>query len=357
MDDKQQPSPEPKQLATIETDRQVRVIRFSPDGKQLFAAAYDATIQRWDLSGEKAKALSPLEGHRGWAEALVFAPRHDLLLSTDSWGQLCAWDLTADPPQPKWRHEAAHDGWIRAAALSADESLLATAGRDRFVRVWSVADGKRLHELAGHDHEVFAAAMHPDNQTVASCDLFGNLKHWDLKEGRCARELRLEKMHYYERDQDVAGVYSLRFHDDGKTLLCAGSQPDNTGNVAGVPTICWLDWEKFEIARSMQFGPSKQGYVYDYAFHAGGYVMLVTSGAPGAGQFICQRLDEEQPFFCTSKMSNCHSLGFDPATGRCIVAATNRNSQGNGAVRDQDGKYVGNTSPLTVFALPEAAGA
>ena len=51
-------------------------------------------------------------------------------------------------------------------------------------------------------------------------------------------------------------------------------------------------------------------------------------------------------------MANCHSLAFDPATNRCIVAATNRNSQGNGAVRDKEGAYVGNTSPLTVFELP-----
>ena len=69
------PNTEPQQLATIETDRQFRVIRFSPDGKRLFGAAYDATIHRWDFSGEKPEPLPPLEGHRGWADS-YFPPIH-----------------------------------------------------------------------------------------------------------------------------------------------------------------------------------------------------------------------------------------------------------------------------------------
>ena len=345
---------EPQQLETIETDRQFRVIRFSPDGQQLFGAGYDGTIQRGDLSGEEPRPQAALKGHRGWAESLLFAPRHNLLLSTDSWGELRAWDLTAALPQPKWRHETAHDGWIRAASLAENESLVATAGRDQMVRVWDAATGKPLHKLKGHKHEVYAVAIHPDGKSVASCDLFGHLKCWDLKSQACVRESHLEQMHYYERDQDVAGVYSLRFHDDGQALLVAGSQPSNTGNVAGIPTMHWVNWASLEIEKTLQFGESKQGYVYDYAIHPDGYVLVVTSGAPGAGQFICQRLGEDEPFHSSNKMSNCHSLAFDPATNRCIVAATNRNSQGNGAVRDKEGNYVGNTSPLTVFDLPTA---
>ena len=342
----------PQQLETIETDCQFRVIRFTPDGKQLFAAGYDGTIHRWDVTGETPQPLTPLEGHHGWAESLLFAGENQLLLTTDSWGQLCAWNLQDEPPAVKWRNESAHDGWIRAASLATDGTLVATAGRDRHVRIWSTEDGKLVHELSGHQHEIFAVAIHPDNQSVASCDLLGNLKHWDVKKSEPVREIKLDGMHYYERDQDVAGVYSLRFHNDGQTLLVAGSQPSNTGNVAGTPTIHWLNWQSLEVAKTLTFGESKQGYVYDYAFHPDGYVLVVTSGAPGAGQFICQMLNEEQPLFTSNQMSNCHSLAFDPATNRCIVSATNKRSQGNGAVRDKEGNYLANTSPLTLFALP-----
>ena len=358
---------EPQKRHTFATERQARIIRFSADGSVLYGACYDGKIRRWTTTPEVADEADPkkrkpddeipatelpaLEGHHGWVENLTFAPTHKLLLSTDSWGQLCAWNEGNDSVDIRWKHEHAHDGWLRALALSQDESLIATAGRDKVVRVWQTSDGKLLHELKGHEDEVFAVAIHPDNKSVISGDLFSRLKHWNLETGECQRETQLEKMNYYERDQDVAGLYSLRFDADGKTLLAAGSEPSNTGNVAGTPTIYWLNWETLAITKTMQFGDTKQGYVYDYLFHPDGYVMLVTSGAPGAGQFICQRLDEEEPFFRDTKMTNCHSLAFDAATSRCVVASTNRRSQGNGAVRDKDGNYVANYSPLAVFEL------
>ena len=62
MDDTKQVY-ELQQLETIETDRQYRVIRFSPDGRRLFGAAYDGTIARWDLSGETPQSLAAVEGH------------------------------------------------------------------------------------------------------------------------------------------------------------------------------------------------------------------------------------------------------------------------------------------------------
>ncbi len=361
----------PQKLHTNDTDRQVRTIRLSPDGKTLYGASIDGKIRRWDvtvkpsedepLPEEKSKKkeaaenpwpeLPSLAGHRGWLQSLLISPQHNLLISTDSWGRLCAWDVKKEPPEIKWNNEQAHDGWIRDAALSQDESLVATCGRDKIVRVWSAADGKLLHELAGHEDDVFAVAVHPDNKSLVSGDLFGRLKHWDLASGKCQRDAHLEKMHFYDRDHDVAGLYSLRFHDDGKTLLAAGSEPSLTGNVGGLPAIYWVNWDTLEVAKTMHFGESKQGYVYDYAWHPDGYLMLVTSGAPGAGQFLCQRPDEEKPFFTETGMTNCHSLAFDPATARCIVASTNRSSQGNGAVRDKDGVYVANTSPLAVFEI------
>jgi len=355
MDDsKKNASPKPQELQTIQPDRQYRVIRFSPDGQSLFAASYDADIHRWDFSGDTPQVIEPLKGHHGWVESLIFAPAHDLLISTDSWGELRAWNCKDDSPQPRWRRQQAHDGWIRAAALSADQSLIATAGRDRTVRVWSTTDGKLLHELRGHEHEVFSVAVHPNNQAVLSGDLFGNIKHWQLEGGKIAQEIRLEKMHYYDRDQDVAGLYSLRFHEDGATLWAAGNEPNRAGRVGGPPTIYHLTWDSLETQKTLKIGENADAQVFDYELHPDGYLMLVTSGRPGKGEFLCQRLGEDKPFYLTNRLSNCHSLAFDAGSNRVVVASTNKRSQGNGAVRDDEGNYVGNTSPLTVFALPDA---
>ena len=80
--------------------------------------------------------------------------------------------------------------------------------------------------------------------------------------------------------------------------------------------------------------------------------MVVTSGQPGNGQFLLLEPGAEKPFFTSTKMSNCHSVAVH-SDGRIVVSASNRNSQGNGAVRDKMGGYVANYSPLHVFAVSD----
>jgi len=344
---------EPRELTALEPERQIGCARISPCGKYLFTGGYDALIRRWELTGEQPVELEPMEAHRGWITGLEFAG--ELVITADSWGAIAAWPYDEKKPRPRWRHEQAHDGWIRSLAVSGDGAMLATAGRDRMVRVWSATDGKRTHELKGHEHDVYSVAIHPDGQAVASGDLMGILKHWDLAKGECAREVTLEKMHFYERIQDVAGLRLLKFHEGGKALLCAGSDPTRAGRAYGIPTLRFLAWDSLEEQKAIHFGPDKNGFVFDVHWHPDGYFMLVTSGPPGAGQFLFVRPEDKEPCYMHKKMYNCHALAVHLESGRAVVAATNKQSQGNGAVLDKEGNYRGNTSPLHIFQLPERA--
>ena len=112
-----------------------------------------------------------------------------------------------------------------------------------------------------------------------------------------------------------------------------------------------VDWDALEIRQTLNLGPDKDGYVFDLAWHPDGYAMLVTSGPPGASRFLLQRPGDEKPLYENNKMYNCHSLAFHGPTRRIVVAATNRSSQGNGAVLDKQGNYLGNSSPLHLFEL------
>ncbi len=345
---------EPRELRVIETDRQVCIARFSPCGKLLLTGGYDAEIRRWDFSAEVPQQISPITGHRGWVQTFAFHPDGKTLISTDSWGQLCARPYADETPAPRWVQEQAHDGWIRSLAVSQDGALIATGGRDHMVRIWSAGDGKLLHELSGHEYDVYSVAIHPDGKSAVSGDLMGNLKHWDLTTGKQAREVCLEMMHFYERIQDVTGLRILQFRDNGETLLCAGSDPTKAGRAFGIPTIRLLDWKTLKPTKEIHLGPEKDGYVFDLHWHQDGYFMMVTSGPPGAGRFILLKPDEEKPFFDCTKLYNTHSLAPHPDGRRVVVIATNRQSQGNGAVLDKEGKYLGNSSPLHEFELSPA---
>ncbi len=349
----QQPLSEPKLLREIETPRQICVTRFAADGR-LVTAGHDAIIHVWDLTGEEPAAVAALAGHHGWLQNIEFAPDGKTLLSADSWGQLAAWNLEPEQPQQLWSIPEAHDGWIRSLAVSVDGRLVATCGNDLQVRVHQVSDGKQVAQLTGHTQEVFCVGIHPSGKSVVSGDLLGNLKEWDLATGKCVREKQLDDLHFYDRIQDVGGLRILKFHDDGKTLLCAGQQPTSTGRSIGIPTIHFLDWESWDIAHTYQAAEgAKDGFVFDITWHPEGFFVLVTSGQPGAGKFMLLRPGEKEAFFTYTKMTNCHTLALHPAGRKVVAAATNRGNQGNGTVKDKEGNYRGNYSPLYEFELPD----
>ena len=45
----------------------------------------------------------------------------------------------------------AHTSWVNAVAISPDSKLLASAGNDRWVKLWDTATGEQLLALRGHD--------------------------------------------------------------------------------------------------------------------------------------------------------------------------------------------------------------
>lgn len=344
-------NPEVKQLHELEIDRQICQVRFSHDGNLLLGGGYDASIRRWDFSGEQPQEIGPMAGHRGWVQNLIVHPSEEWLISADSWGQIRCTPYAGETPEARWSQETAHDGWVRSIGLTADGSKLVSGGRDQLVKVWDVQTSKLLHTLAGHEYEVWSVAIHPDGKSVVSGDLMGNLKHWDLEKGKCVREFDLSTMHFFERDHDVCGLRILEFLDEGKTLLCAGSEPTKAGRSYGFPTAYLYDWESGEKRVEMKQGADSDGYIFDLARHPDGFWMLATSGTPGTGKLFFRREAEEEPFLTYTKMSNCHSLALHPSKNLLVVTATNRSSQGNGAVRNEDGSYKGNYSPLYVFEI------
>ena len=385
LDNTKKPNPkpdkplEPRPLLQHDCDRQLMVARFNHNATVLVAGGYDALLHRWQLvepqandkagdksdsqgadkagkkaddkPGERLAELKPVAGHQGWVTCLEVQPGGDLLFSADSWGRLQATRAIDGEPAVVWHHAQAHDGWIRSLSVSADGQMVVTAGRDLTIRAWSATDGRLLHTVADQPAEVLAVAIHPDQRTLVSGDLFGVLRRIQLSDGKCLSETRFDKMHFYRRLQDVGGMRILRFHDEGRTLICAGGEPQQTGRAIGIPTMHWLNWTDLKIQHTARFGPQNHGFVFDFAWHPDKYWAVVTSGQPGHGQFLLLNHGQDKPFFASTKMSNCHSLAVHP-DGRMVVTASNRNSQGNGAVRDKQGQYVGNYSPLHVFAPP-----
>lgn len=346
---------EPRENHVITVEPQIAAARFSPCGKQLVAGGLDARVRRWQLEPDKAIELAALDGHQGWVQAVGFNLAGTRLFTGDSWGQLRSWAFDQLNPLPTWIQETAHDGWLRDLHVSPDGRLLVTCGRDQVVRIWSTDDGRLERELTGHGQDVFCVRFHPDGRTLVSGDDRGIVKHWDVTTGECLGEFDASVLYLLHRLQDVGGARVLTFDKTGQTLACGGTTPKNGGTVQGAPTVLLFDVATRERKHTLTMGAPTHCLVHDIHLHDEGFVMAVTSGTPGQGQLVFQRPGDEEPFYLSAKMPNCHSLSLHPDGIQLAVVATNRGSNGNGRRLDKDGRYAGNSSPIHLLRMGEPA--
>jgi WD40 repeat protein len=74
-----------------------------------------------------------------------------------------------------------------AAAFHPDGDLLFTGAQDKMVRVWDLDSGALIETLRGHRRTVGHLHVADDSRVVSSA-LDGELRVWDVREGRCTQE-------------------------------------------------------------------------------------------------------------------------------------------------------------------------
>jgi WD40 repeat protein len=142
---------------------------------------------------------------------LLVQPRPRYSVLKLAWGTV----PPADEPPPA-AVLIGHEGQVNCVEFSPGGRILASAGADGTIRLWSVPSGSPRHVLDVPDSRfgVYSVAFSPDGKTLASCS--GNLvRLWDPETGK----LRLAS-------SEIRRAQSLDFSADGKTLIVA-TGPDS----------------------------------------------------------------------------------------------------------------------------------
>jgi WD40 repeat protein len=340
-----------KPLKTISVEPQLLTLRYSPDGKYLVGSGYDARVRRWDATKEELRELTGLAGHNGWVQAIGFSADSSTLFTADSWGELRAWPLAEENPQTKWKVAGAHEGWIRDLCLSPDGNTLATCGADKTIRFWNPTDGAKKGELKGENDDLYCVRYSPDGQHILAGDRMGYVWQWEAATSKLARKFDCTALYKLDRIQDVGGARAIAFDKAGNWLAIAGMKPKNGATIQGVPSILFFDWKTGELKHTHDLGGQNDCDCLDLVLHEEGFFLAVTCGGPGAGKIVMQKIGEKEPFFTDTKYLNVQSLAWHPTGKQFAIFGTNSGSNGNGRLLDKEGKYPGNKSPLTVFAI------
>ncbi len=115
-----------------------------------------------------------------------------------------------------------NDGTVRSVVFSPDGTMVAGCA-DRFVQLFDVKTGNRLHRFEGHTKPVSNVAFTPDGKLLASSSADATVRLWDVKTGRSRKPLA-SLLRY--------GFACIAISPDCKTLIsCETPRRTNRGNL------------------------------------------------------------------------------------------------------------------------------
>ncbi len=195
-------SPDGRLVAAAGADRSVRVwnvetgesvlaiedhadwvldVGFSADGKRLASASRDKTAKVFDL--EKREALVTFPGHAATVYCVAFTP-DGMVASGGEDNQIRIWNPEEDGKETA--KIGGFGGAVFRLIATADGKQWAACSADKTVRLFEGT--KQRLELKGHDDWVYALALSPDGQTLASGSWDGQVRIWNVSDGKPVRD-------------------------------------------------------------------------------------------------------------------------------------------------------------------------
>lgn len=338
--------------AEIKHPSQLFRARFSPCGKYIAAVGVDGGVHLWDI---ESLARRTFQSHKTWVSSIAFNPEGRDLYTADYHGVIHCWSYLEEAAnRPRWTIPSADRDNVRALAIAGKGKFLVTAGDEGIIRIWDTSNGKRVTELPGHQECVFSLAIHPDGKTLASGDLLGSVRKWNIPSWKPAGELDARALHTRKDNfiADVGGVRSLAFSPDGKSLAAGGFRDAKSNAFCpGTPAILVFDWSSGKSTAELRIKAKSDGPI-------NGLCYLEDGTLAGYGEHL--HSGTELTFWNPPTRAPSHTLPGQSAydldlhpDGRRLLAPVyvSGGTSGNGARKRHREKYSPNETVLRIYNL------
>jgi WD40 repeat protein len=225
----------------------------TPDASRLFAACMDGAIYEIDPASNSVTPFA--DTHRSFASGCVLLPNGKTLISAGYDGQLLWHDVEK---RSAFRHVQAHGFWSWQLALSPDGRRVSSVtgqylvGGEKYepapaaeptVKVFDTLSGDLVHAF-DQTPPVLSTAFSPDGLHLATANMMGEVRVWNLGSGQCAATFTTPGFTSWgiiKSPHFCGGIYGLAFAPDGGSLLCCGMGP-MTDPMAGNGKMTWQRW-------------------------------------------------------------------------------------------------------------------
>jgi WD40 repeat protein len=190
----------------------VRAASFSPKGDRIVSVGDDKTLQVWNPAD--GKNLKSVTAHEGAVVGLALNVDGTKAVTTGADKKLKVWNLVAAPAVVEDKPVViALPGAASAAAISPNGVRVAasiTDGSGTALRVFDVASGKEMLNLADHTGAIRSLAFLADNRTLVTASADKTAKLLDMNVLAVI-------------DAHAGGVTGVAFHSNGTQALSGGA--------------------------------------------------------------------------------------------------------------------------------------
>uniref|UniRef100_A0A5F8GPZ8 Bromodomain and WD repeat domain containing 3 n=1 Tax=Monodelphis domestica TaxID=13616 RepID=A0A5F8GPZ8_MONDO len=228
---------------------QISCSSFSSGGMFIVTGSTDHVIRIYYLGSESPEKIAELESHTDKVVAVQFCNNGDRFVSGSRDGTAKIWqyqqqewkNIVLDMTTKATGHNLTGEDKVMKlkvtmVAWDRYDTTVITAVNNFLLKVWNSSTGQLLHNLTGHDDEVFVLEAHPfDQRIMLSAGHDGNIFIWDLERGTKIRN-------YFNmiEGQGHGAVFDCKFSPDGQHFACT----DSHGHLLLFGFGCNKDYEK-----------------------------------------------------------------------------------------------------------------
>jgi WD40 repeat protein len=163
----------------------ISALAISPNGKTLVSGGEDAGINFWDWQTGEYQAI--ILDHDGSITSLAIAPNSKFLVSGSLDG-IRVWDLLAHPQRPLYTL-ADLGNPTQAIAIHPNGDILASGDINGTVKLWNLPTGTMISQFSPHAAKISGLAFTPDGNTLITASYDGKIEMWDLASGQLLQTL------------------------------------------------------------------------------------------------------------------------------------------------------------------------